>query len=473
MKGGLDLMSTIRKVKTFISGFDTITYGGLPEHRISLVVGKQGCGKSVFGYEFLVNGARYAKEPGLLVSFEETEKEILENIGSFHWQVEELLDKGLLSIAHIPIDRQAILESGDYNLDGLFIQLEQLIKKNGARRVVLDTIETIFGGFQNHTILRAELIRLFRWLKDKKVTSVITAEQEGPGLTRFHIEEFVSDCVIQLQLNERQDVLTRKLVVLKYRGSKVGMNIYPFLIDEGGISLLPVTNVGLNYQVSEKYIKTGVPILDEMLGGKGIYEGSIFLLSGNAGTGKTTFAGSFALENLENGKKVLYVSTEESSHQLLRNFSSLNIDLKKYYEKKQLYFYSEQPSFEGLEEHLIRYRNLIEEFQPEIFILDPVSNLITIGEQFQVRVMLTRFIDFLRNHGITAMFVDFNQQENIYAGTKLSISSMVDTWAALYNRRVNGKFKREIVVIKSRGMSHVNESRPFYFTSQGIQSSER
>ncbi|GAB4180764.1 MAG: circadian clock protein KaiC [Calditrichia bacterium] len=455
------------KKRTHISGFDEITFGGLPEGRITLVCGKQGCGKSIFAQQFLINGARYDNEPGLLVTFEERSDDIIKNLDSFNWDVTQLMNDKLLTIEYIPIDTANILENGTFNLDGLFVRIEQLINQTGAKRVALDTIEAIFAGFSNHAILRAEIARLFNWLKEKNVTVVVTAEEGKDSLTRFNLEEYVSDAVVQLQMNVREDVITRKLAILKYRGSKTGMNLYPFLIGSDGFSILPVTVASLDYQVSSNFISTGTPLLDTMLGGDGIYEGSIILLSGNAGTGKTTITGQFAFKHVMENKRVIYVSTEESKHQLMRNFKTIGMDFYPH-DDKNILFYSERPSFEGLEEHLIRYRQLINKYKPDIFILDPISNLISIGETYQVRIMLTRFIDFLRARGITTLFVDFNQKEKIHYGTKMTISSMIDTWIALYNIQHNGKFVREMSIINSRGMAHLNESRRFEITSNGV-----
>lgn len=461
-------LSLLEKKKTYIEGLDQITYGGLPAGRITLICGKQGCGKSVLAQQFVVNGARFEKEPGMILSFEESREDMLKNMRSIQWDVDRLLEEGLLIVESLFLDSEAMEVSGEYSLDGLIVQIESLLREKGIQRLALDTIEAIVNRFNNSAIIRRELARFFEWLRKQNLAVVVTAVSAGAHLTRYQLEEFVSDCVIHLKLDEVDDILTRKLVILKYRGSKVGMSVYPFFIGGEGVILRPTTGTNLDYTVSDQRQTLGVPIFDEMVSNGGIYQGSIILLSGNAGTGKSIFAGSVAGHFLQNGKKVVYVSTEESEGQLLRNFSQFSFSLKKFHQKGFIHFYCERPNFEGMEEFLIRLEGLISRYEPDLCIVDPVSNLLMVGEDFQVKLLLSRFIYYLRKRKITSILVDFNQNADVYSGTAVGISSLVDIWVALHNRRKNGKFVREISIIKARGNKHSNDVREFIIESNGI-----
>ncbi|MDB5298816.1 MAG: circadian clock protein KaiC [Phycisphaerales bacterium] len=457
------------KCLTGISGFDEITLGGLPRGRPTLVCGGAGCGKSLFGIEFLVRGATQFNEPGVLMTFEEPVRDVTQNVTSLGFDLDALVAGKKLALDHVRVERNEIEEAGDYDLEGLFIRLNYAIDSVGAKRVVLDTLESLFSGFANHAILRAELRRLFGWLKTKGVTAIITGERGEAALTRQGLEEYVSDCVISLDHRVIEQVSTRRLRVVKYRGSTHGTNEYPFLIDEDGISVLPVTSAGLAHEASSERIPTGVKDLDAMLGGKGYFRGSSILVSGTAGTGKSTLAAHFADATCRRGERCLYFAFEESPHQILRNMRSVGLELDRHVAGGKLRFHASRPTLYGLETHLATVHKQIADFQPKAVVVDPISNLTTAGSTFEVRAMLLRLIDFLKMRQITALLTNLTAGGTILEGTDVSVSSLVDTWLLLRNLEHNGERNRGIYVLKSRGMAHSNQVREFLITADGVK----
>jgi len=453
------------KAPTGIVGLDQITFGGLPRGRPTLVCGAAGCGKTLLAMEFLVRGATQFGEPGVYVTFEESEEELAQNVRSLGFDVEALVDEGKLAFDYVHVDRREIEETGEYDLEGLFVRLALAIESVGAKRVVLDTIESLFGGFSNMALLRSELRRLFRWLKDRNLTVVITGERGDGALTRQGLEEYVSDCVILLDHRVDAEVSTRRLRVVKYRGTSHGTNEYPFLIDEQGISVLPVTSVGLDHRVSVERVGTGVPRLDAMLGGGGFYRGSSILVSGTAGSGKSTIAAHFADATCRRGEHCLVFAFEESRDQIVRNMRSVGIDLRRPLESGLLRIETSRPSFYGLEMHLAQIHRLVAEFGPASVIIDPISNL---GDTLDASAMLLRVVDFLKSSGITAMFVNLTSGGSALEATDVGVSSLIDTWLVLRDIEAGGERNRGLYVIKSRGMRHSNQIREFVITSQGI-----
>lgn len=453
------------KAPTGIVGLDQITFGGLPRGRPTLVCGTAGCGKTLLAMEFLVRGATQFGEPGVYVTFEESEEELAQNVRSLGFDVEVLVDEGKLAFDYVHVDRREIEETGEYDLEGLFVRLALAIESVGAKRVVLDTIESLFGGFSNMALLRSELRRLFRWLKDRNLTVVITGERGDGALTRQGLEEYVSDCVILLDHRVDAEVSTRRLRVVKYRGTSHGTNEYPFLIDEQGISVLPVTSVGLDHRVSVERVGTGVPRLDVMLGGGGFYRGSSILVSGTAGSGKSTIAAHFADATCRRGEHCLVFAFEESRDQIVRNMRSVGIDLRRHLESGLLRIETSRPSFYGLEMHLAQIHRLVAEFGPASVIIDPISNL---GDTLDASAMLLRVVDFLKSSGITAMFVNLTSGRSALEATDVGVSSLIDTWLVLRDIEAGGERNRGLYVIKSRGMRHSNQIREFVITSQGI-----
>jgi circadian clock protein KaiC len=453
-----------------IEGLDEITEGGLPQGRPTLICGSAGCGKTLLAMEFLVRGAVEFNEPGVFIAFEETGEELAINVASLGFDLKDLTDKKKLKIDYVHVDRSEIEETGEYDLEGLFIRLGYAIDSIGAKRVVLDTLESLFSGLSNQSILRAELRRLFRWLKDKGVTAIITGERGEASLTRQGLEEYVSDCVILLDHRIINQVSTRRLRIIKYRGTTHGTNEYPFLIDEGGITVLPITSLNLDHEVSSETVSSGIQGLDEMLGGKGFYKGSSVLINGTAGTAKTTFLSSFADETCKGKKRCLYFAFEESEKQLLRNMKQIGIDLEPHVKKGLLKIHASRPTVHGLEMHLVTIHKLIKEFKPDVVIIDPISNLISVGGIHEVRGMLTRLIDYLKINSITAMFSALT----IPSGSSLElteegISSLMDTWIMVRDVEGIGERNRGVFVIKSRGMLHSNQVREFIITSQGVK----
>lgn len=458
------------KSPTGIEGLDEITEGGLPQGRPTLICGGAGCGKTLLAMEYLVNGAVEFDEPGVFIAFEETREELAMNVASLGFEIEELIAQKKLKVDHVFVERSEIEETGEYDLEGLFIRLGYAIDSIGAKRVVLDTIESLFSGLSNTAILRAEIRRLFRFLKDKGVTAIITGERGEASFTRQGLEEYVSDCVILLDHRIVDQISTRRLRIVKYRGTTHGTNEYPFLIDEEGISVLPVTSLDLNHEVSGEIISSGVKGLDEMLGKKGFYKGSTILVTGTAGTAKTTFVSSFANQTCKNNQRVLYFAFEESEQQLLRNMKQVNIDLAPHIESGLLKINASRPSLHGLEMHLVTIHKMIEGFRPDVVIVDPLSNLISVGAMNEVRGMLTRLIDYLKVNGITAMFSALT----IPTGPSLElteegVSSVVDTWIMVRDVEGIGERNRGIYIIKSRGMDHSNQVREFVITPEGIK----
>jgi len=457
----------LEKCPTGITGLDEITRGGLPKGRPALIAGSAGSGKTLLSLEFLVHGIVKYNEPGVFVAFEETAEELTKNVASLGFNLNTLVAKKKLSVDYIYIERSEIEETGEYDLEGLFVRLGHAIKSVGAKRVVLDTVEALFAGLPNPAILRAELRRLFRWLKSMGVTAIITGERGEHSLTRYGLEEYVADCVILLDHRVADQISTRRMRVVKYRGSAHGANEYPFLIDEEGISILPITSLGLAHEAQKERVSTGIPRLDAMFSGGGYYRGSSVLVSGTAGTGKTSVAAYFADALCRGGKRCLYFSFEESESQILRNMRSIGLDLSKWTKKGLLKFHSARPQLFGLETHLMEMRRVIGAFRPQAVVIDPVSNLTCVGNQFDVTSMLTRLVDHLKVEKITSVFTSLISDVSESAAG-VGVSSLMDTWITLQDIQTNGEKRRGISIIKSRGMGHSSQVREFKMTNKGI-----
>jgi circadian clock protein KaiC len=465
------LASQLPKTPTGIEGLDEITDGGFPKGRPTLICGSAGCGKTLMSMQFLIKGITDHNEPGVFMSFEEPVEDLVQNVASLGFDLKKLSTEKKLRLDHVHVDKSEIEETGEYDLEGLFIRLDHAIKSIGAKRVVLDTIETLFSGLKDTAVLRSEIKRLFHWLKDQGVTAVITGERGETTLTRQGLEEYVSDCVILLDFRVADQISTRRLRVVKYRGSTHGTNEYPFLIDRNGIWVLPITSLRLEHKVSNEIVSTGIKRLDEMFNMGGYFRGSSILISGTAGTAKTTLACHFASETCRNKRKVLYFAFEESPDQLIRNMKSVGLDLTPFVNKGLLQIHSSRPSLQGLEMHLLLLKKLIREFNPDSVIIDPISNLITIGSISEVRGMLVRLVDMLKVHNITALLTSLTQQ-NISPTNELteeSISSLVDNWILLRDVEGVGERNRGLFILKSRGMGHSNEVKEFLVTDNGIQ----
>src|ERR1700733_11158245 len=459
---------SLPKALTGIQGLDEITGGGFPRGRPTLICGSAGAGKTLLAMEFLIRGATTYKEPGVFIAFEETEAELAQNVRSLGFDLEQLVKEKKVAVDHVRIERDEIDETGDYDLEGLFIRIGAAIDAVKAKRVVLDTIENLFSGLQNQGILRAELRRLFRWLKDKGVTAVITAERGDGALTRHGLEEYVSDCVILLDHRVTDQVSTRRLRIVKYRGTAHGTNEYPFLIDEDGFSVLPVTSLGLVHEVSNERISSGVPRLDTMLGGEGFYRGTTILVSGTAGTGKTSLAAHFVDAACRRGERCLYFSFEESPGQMVRNMRSIGLNLEQWSKKNLLQFHSSRATFYGLEMHLAIIHRIVQNFQPKVVVLDPVGSLIQAGNLRDAHTMLIRLIDFLKQRGVTAFLTNLTSGGEALERTDVEISSIVDTWLFMRDVELNGERNRALYVLKSRGMAHSNQLREFLLTPNGV-----
>jgi circadian clock protein KaiC len=462
-------LTSLPKTLTGIEGLDDITGGGFPQGRPTLICGSAGCGKTLLAMEFLVRGALNHGEPGVFMAFEETAEELAQNVKSLGFDLDDLVKRKLLAIDYVRVERHEVQETGEYDLEGLFVRLGHAIDSIGARRVVLDTIESLFSGLSNAAVLRAELRRLFRWLKDKGITAVITAERGQGALTRQGLEEYVSDCVIMLDHRVDDQVSTRRVRIVKYRGSTHGTNEYPFLIDADGISVLPITSAGLRHDVTTERISSGVERLDAMLGGRGYFRGSSVLVSGTAGSGKSSLAAHFADAACRRGEKCLYFAFEESPSQVVRNMRSIGIDLEKWVKKDVLRFHAIRSTMYGHEMHLASMHKLIKDYQPSVVVVDPVGSLLHAGTQKDASALLTRLIDFLKLHNITAFMTNLTSAGDDQESTDVDISSLVDTWVLLRGVEVGGERNRALYILKSRGMPHSNQLREFLLTDKGIE----
>ncbi|MCX5660757.1 MAG: circadian clock protein KaiC [Planctomycetota bacterium] len=460
--------TSLPKTLTGIAGLDEITGGGLPTGRPTLVCGGAGSGKTLFAMEFLVRGATQFGEPGVFMSFEERAEELIANVASLGFNLPALIKRRKVVLQHVLIEREQIEEAGEYDLEGLFIRLGHAIDSVGAKRVVLDTIEALFAGLSNMAILRSELVRLFRWLKDRGVTTIITTERGDGALTRHGLEEYVSDCVILLDHRVHEQVSTRKLRIVKYRGSAHGTNEYPFLIDEKGFSVLPLTSLGLGHDCSAERISTGILRLDAMLGDKGFYRGSSILVSGTPGTGKTTIANQFIAAACGRGERGLSFAFEESPAQIHRNMKSVDIDLETHVRKGNLRYHASRPTLHGLEQHLVQMHRLFDEFKPTVVVVDPISNLQAAGTAADASAVLLRLIDFLKSRCVTALFTHLTPFGGTMERSESEISSLMDTWLFMRDLEINGERNRGLYVLKSRGMAHSNQIREFVLTANGI-----
>jgi circadian clock protein KaiC len=457
----------LAKTPTGVRGLDDLTLGGLPTGRPTLLCGAAGCGKTLFAVTFLINGARDYGENGVFMSFEERAVDLEQNVASLGYGLGELVEANKIVIDHVHVERAEIEESGDYDLEGLFVRLNHAIDSIGAKRVVLDTVEALFAGFTDVSILRAELRRLFAWLKDKGVTAVITGERGDGQLTRYGIEEYVSDCVILLDNRVEEQITTRRLRVVKYRGSAHGTNEYPFLIDDRGISVMPITSAGLGHRISHESISTGVPGLDAMLGRGGYFRGSSVLISGLAGTGKSTFGAAFINAACKRGERCLLFAFEESQDQIVRNMDSVGIHLKPHIEAGLLRFEAARPSLFGFEMHLARMNRDIEDFEPKVVVVDPISAFR--GPSLEIHATLVRLADICKTRGITALFTSLSSSGELMDENERSVSSLMDTWISLKDHEANGERNRLLYLLKARGMNHSKQLREYHLTDNGIE----
>lgn len=461
------------KIPSGIKGLDDITSGGLPKGRPSLVSGGPGCGKTLFAMEFIARGITEYGDPGVFIAFEEKIDDLKKNFKSMGFNLDDLVRRKRLVLDHITVERSEIEETGEYDLEGLFIRLGSMIDEVGAKRVAIDTLEALFSGFANEAILRSELRRLFLWLKDRGVTAVVTGERGDRTITKYGLEEYVADCVITLDHRVTNQIATRRLRIVKYRGSIHGTDEYPFLISSDGISVLPITSMSLIHTASSERISTGIPRLDTMLGAKGFYRGSSILVSGQAGTGKTSISATFVDAACRRNEKCLFFIFEESESQLIRNMKSIGMDLEPWVKKGILTFHAVRPTAYSLEMHLSMMLKLIDEFKPDVLAVDPISNLYPIGDDIQVRSMLMRLIDYAKSLQITGLFTNLSNDAETGAyslePTEMHVSSLMDVWLILKNVEGNGERNRIFSIIKARGMAHSNQLREFILSDEGIQ----
>ena len=462
-------LKNLQKERTGIPGFDEITLGGLPAGRPTLVCGSAGAGKTLFAMEFLVRGATLFNEPGVFMSFEESDEELTTNVASLGFDLDQLVSDKKLRLDYVFIERSEIEETGEYDLEALFLRLGHAIDSIGAKRVVLDTLEALFSALPNEAIVRAELRRLFRWLKEKGVTAVITGERGEGKLTRYGLEEYVADCVILLDHRVQNQISTRRLRIVKYRGTSHGTNEYPFFINEKGFSVLPITSIGLMHKAPTGFISTGIERLDTMLSGRGFYRGSSILVSGTAGTGKSTLSAHFVEAACARGERALFFAFEESQDQIIRNMRAVGIDLEKHVKKGLLKFQNARPSAWGLEVHLAMIHKTIDDFEPTVVVVDPITNFLGVGDQIDTKAMLTRLIDFLKTKQITGMFTSLTSAQSELEDSEVGVSSLMDAWLLVRTIESNGERNRGLYILKARGIGHSNQVREFLLTDHGIE----
>jgi circadian clock protein KaiC len=461
---------SLAKAATGIKGLDEMTNGGLPRRRATLVCGGPGSGKTLLATQFLVHGALQQDEPGVFMSFEEPPGELAENSRSLGYDLEELVARRKLLIDYVRVERSEIVESGGYDLDGLFIRMAHAIDSIRAKRVVLDTVEMLFSGLSDTFALRAELHRLFQWLKKKGVTTIVTCERGNEGLTRHGLEEYLTDCVIVLDQRVANQEATRRLRILKYRGSAHSNNEFPFLIDNRGLSVLPITAMQLEHEAPTDRVSSGIPALDDMLAGAGYFRGSSVLVSGTSGTGKSSIAAHFAAEACRRGDRCLYLALEESPGQIVRNMRSIGLDLEPAVRRNLLRIHAQRPTALSLEAHLVAVHRLIDDdWAPHAVVMDPISNLISVGSELEVKLMLARLLDFMKTRNVTAVTTALTAAGEPPDQTDIGISSLMDVWMVVQNVEANGERNRVIQIVKARGIAHSNQIREFVLTSRGVK----
>ncbi len=468
-KDNLSKKVELSKALSGIKGLDDITYGGLPRNRPTLVSGGAGSGKTMFAMEFIAHGAMEYNEPGIFVSFEENIADLKKNFISLGYDLDKLTADKKMVIDHVLIERSQIEEAGEYDLEALFIRLGYAIDSIGAKRVALDTIEVLFAGLDNLAVVRSELLRLFRWLKDRGITAIVTGEKGEHSLTRYGLEEYIADCVISLDNRVVDQLATRRLRILKYRGSPHGADEYPFLIGKDGITIFPITSLKTDYKLSRERVSTGIDRLDAMLSGKGYFRGSAVLVSGTAGTGKSSIAAFFIDAACRRGEKCLYFAFEETQDQIIRNMGSIGLDLEQWVKKGLLNFYITRPSLYGLETHLVMMEDSIKKFDPMNVVIDPITDFVEVGGGREVKSMLTRLNDLVKSRGITVIYTDLLRGDLMAEKPEMYISSLIDTWLLVRNFEYNGERNRGLTVLKSRGMPHSNQIREFVMTDNGIE----
>jgi circadian clock protein KaiC len=460
----------LQKAPTGIDGLDEVTGGGLPKGRTTLVCGSAGCGKTLLAMEFLVHGAVQYGEPGVCMEFEEATEKLTANVRSLGLDLRDLVKRKKLLVDHVRIERNQIEESGEYNLEGLFIRLSHAVDAIKAKRVVLDSVESLFAGLSDAAVLRAELRRLFRWMDDRHLTAIVTAERGTSGtLTRHGLEEYIADCVILLDHRVNEQISTRRLRIVKYRGTAHGTDEYPFMIDDDGVSVLPITSLALAHKAPAARVSTGVSALDKMLGGKGFFRGSSVLVSGTAGTGKSSLAAKFASAACARGENCLYFAFEESPSQIIRNMRSIGVDLEPWIQKRLLHFHAVRPTSTGLEGHLAGMQKLVKHLRPDVVVVDPITSIVSVSGIYGIKSMLTRLVDFLKVQQITSMFTNLTFGNNREERTEEGISSLMDTWIVLWDGERNGQRTRGLYVVKSRGMAHSRELRELIVSHKGVE----
>ncbi|GJL67451.1 MAG: circadian clock protein KaiC [Nitrospirales bacterium] len=464
---GNPVHSEFPKAPTGIQGLDEITGGGLPRGRTTLVCGSPGCGKTLLGMEFLVRGILESGEPGVMLAFEETAEELTQNVRSLGFDLDDLIKDNKLILDTIPIEATEFEENGEYDLEGLFVRLGDAIDTIGAKRIVLDTIEVLFGGLSNQGIIRSELRRLFQWLKNRNMTSIVTGERGEGSLTRQGLEEYVSDCVILLDHRVNEQMSTRRLRVVKYRGSMHGTNEFPFLIEQHGLSVLPITSLVLEHKISKDIISTGLPQLDEMFGIKGVYRGSTILVTGGVGTGKSSLVSHFADAACRRGEPAIYFAFEESSPQIIRNMKSIGLSLDKWVKKGLLQIQASRPTLFGLESHLVNFYNAVHTYAPQLVIMDPINDFLSIGSPREIKSLFLRMVDFLRSRQITLICTALTTPGESSQDTEVGVSSLADTWILLSNREYDGEHQRQLYILKSRGMAHSHQVRGYTMNHRG------
>jgi circadian clock protein KaiC len=457
-------------IATGIDGLDFVLQGGLPAGRPTLLRGAAGTGKTVIALTFLCEGIA-AGDSGVLVTFDESPEALLEHAEGFGFPARRHRTEGRLRILDMRPDRNEVQVGDTIELTAVLARIGHALDSTGASRLVVDAIDAMEAGFANSQSLRTELARVFDWIRDRGVTSLITTGEHAEFSARYGLEDYIADCVIALKQEVKHRVMTRVLRVVKRRGRGHGTNEYPFLLDTDGLFLVPVTGSVLGAPVSEQLLSTGIPGLDAMLGGQGIYQGSTVLLSGQAGTGKTSIACSLTQAACAAGIPVLYLSFEESVAELTRNQRSLGIDIGRYLaddDRGTLVMLPIRAVELGLEEHLMRAMHLVKRHRPALVVLDPVSSLAGRGDEPGAKEILLRLLHLIKEEGITVVATELLSDDS-QGVSHLDVSSMIDVWIKLRRHEHNGEMNRLIYVVKARGLPISDQVKEFRITSTGLR----
>ena len=456
-------------VSTGVKGLDDVLGGGIPQGHAMLLVGKPGTGKSILSMEYLLHGIELHKENGVYISFEESEKQIISNAASFGWKFEEMVKKNKLAISYIDMQPEQMRTVGDYDLSALILRVKGAIKKVNARRVVIDGINNLLSTFDDERIIRSDLLRLIREIKEVNATIFITGERGHDSWSKMGFEEYLADGLMHLDNRTDGNYQTREIQVVKCRGINHYTGKSPFIINSEGMSIRPLITADFDYKVLKSRVSTGIADIDNMLGGKGLYRGSTVYITGPSGAGKTSISSSFANGACSRGERALFLAFEESSDQIIRNMKSIGLSLDKWVNEKLLYFYTARATTNSLEGHLDNIMTMVREVEPTCVVLDPISAFRPIANENETKLMLIRLNDYLRARKITTVFTALSSDGEYSEHADVQLSSIADTWIVVRIMDYKGERNNVMQLMKSRGMSHSRQMKEMYFTGNGLK----